>query len=281
MAQIGDSQTSRFFISQAEVRLYPMNQAMKGLPTHSIGLLNSATVNFSTESVDLKAGLPRKIYDTQIVEQLGTISMDMREYSRRNMQFLLGYSPEDYVAQTSSTLAIDADSGTGSVTVAVGDGAKFTKRNGSVAGSLVCIYPADPVRQGEMTYAEVTNIVGDVLTLGPVSNCLLFDYKAGDLIFDVEPLAIGANSSTSYFGAQVLGISRTGQPVGFTFWRVASSSGLGIGFQADDFNTNPGELKILSPSSADLAVGGDLYDVRTLVASYPQGMAQFGGDVTA
>lgn len=274
MSQIGDASTSRFFISQAEVRIGPLTSAMALTPVHSIGLLNSATVSFNIESVDLEAGLPRKLFDTQVISQLGTVAMEMREYSRRNMQMLLGYTPEAYVARVETTLAAPVNKVSGTtITVATGTGASFT------AGDLVGIYPASAVNQAELTYAEVTLVAGDVLTLGPYTLPLLFNYLTGDKVFKATPVAIGANATTQYFSVQVLGADRRGLPVGFIFWKCAMSSGLEVGFNSDDFNTNSGELKILSPSAADLAVGGDLNTVAAQVAKYPLGMSLFGGDV--
>lgn len=259
----------------AEVRIGPMTSALALKPENSIGLLNSATVAFNIESVDLEAGLPRKLYDTQIISQLGTVSMEMREYTKRNMEMLLGYAPKAYVSRVESTLAAAVDSGTDSTCqVQPGDGAQFAQ------GDIVTLYPADIVNQGLVTYAEVTAPPStDTLTLGPASLPFLHDYAIGDKIFNAEPIPIGANTTTQYFTAQVLGNDRKGNPVGFIFWKCALSSGLEVGFNADDFNTNTGELKILSPSAGDLATGGDLEHVKTQVESYPVGMAVFGGDI--
>lgn len=276
MALIGDSQTSKFFISMAEVRLGPMAKAMRLLPEHSIGLLNSATVSFAAESVDLEAGLPRKIYDTQIVSQLGTVAMEMREYSRRNMQFLLSYAPDAYTAQVATTVAT-------APVAANATSVEVTSSAGLSVGDIILLYPANAVNQGNVSYAKITNIASNVLTI--VTNTetgetgLPFGYGIGDNVVAAQPIPIGANATTQYFTCQVLGTDRQGMPIGFTLWKCALSSGLEVGFNADDFNTNPGELKILTPSAADIGSGGALEGVADLVTSYPQGMATFGGDI--
>lgn len=274
MALIGDSQTSKFFISMAEVRLGPMEKAMRLLPTHSIGLLNSATVSFAAESVDLEAGLPRKIYDTQIISQLGTVAMEMREYSRRNMQFLLSYAPEEYTDQVIDTLTGVVAADLPSTVLAVSDGNNFT------IGDVVLIYPSDITMQGNVSYARVTDVtINDVTVVtNTLEMGLPFGYAAGDYVVKSQPIPIGANSTTQYFTAQVLGTDRQGVPIGFTLWKCALASGLEVGFNADDFNTNAGELKILTPSAADISSGGSLEGVADLVTAFPQGMATFGGD---
>jgi hypothetical protein len=272
MPLIGDARTSQFFISAPEVRLGPMTSAMALKPEHSIGLLNSATVSFNVESVDLLGGVPRRIYDTQIISQLGTVSMDMREYSRRNMQFLLGYTPEAYSARVETTLAA-------AITAASDNDCTVASATGLSVDDLICVYPASTVDQANVTYTTIGAIAGAVLTCGPRALPFLFDYDIGDKVVSAQPVAIGAASNTQYFTAQVVGVDRRGNPIGFVFWKCALSSGLEVGFNADDFNTNSGEIKILSPSAADIATGGDLYDVRAEVARFPQGMAVFGGDI--
>ena len=273
MSQIGDARTDRFFISPAEVRIGALSKAFRLLPDDSIGLLNSATVTFNIESVDLEAGLPRRLYDTQIVSQLGSVAMEMREYSRRNMQMLLGYAPDDYVAKTEATLSAPAVQDTdNSITLQAGEGSKFAQ------GNIIAICSADLTKQAQVTYAEVTSVTVDTLSL---SQTVMFNYATNDKVFNAEPIPIGANTTTQYFTAQVLGTARDNNPVGFIFWKCALSSGLEVGFQGDDFNTNSGELKILAPSAADLAVGGPLNHVAAQIANHPNGMALYGGDLAA
>lgn len=273
MAIIGDSATSNFFISMAEVRIGPLTEALALTSEHSIGLLDSATVSFAAESVDLKAGLPKRIYDTQITDQSGTVSMDMREYSKRNMQILLGHSPTPYTSRVEASLLSDALMTGNTIILQSSEGAQFAEED------LVLICPKATVSQADLTYAEVTNVSQDTLTLGPRTTPLLFDYVAGDKVILQEPIPIGANTTTQYFTAQVLGVNRAGIPIGFILWKCALSSGLEVSMNADDFNTNTGELKILTPSAADISVGGDLYEVRDMVAKYPQGMTTFPGDI--
>lgn len=277
MPKLGDAQTSRFVITPAEFRIGPMTEANKLLPSNSVGLLNSATVTFNVESVDLEGGLPKVLYDTAVTSQPGTIAAEMREYSARNISLLLGYTPSTYVADRKTTLAADVTAAATEITVAAGAGADYNP------GDLIGLYPAEPQDVAKISYCLVESIAVDVITLDS-NTPTLFAYSGTTSpanVFAAEPVPIGAVTATNYFAAQVLGNRRDGQPMGFMFWKCAISSGLEMAFSSDDFGTTPGEFKILQPSAADFGTGGPLEHVAALIASNPLGMFMSGGDVSA
>lgn len=272
MAKLGDARTSKFQISPAEVRISSLSNANKLTSTHSIGLLNSATVAFNVESVDLEGGLPRVLYDTAITAQPGTVSVEMREYSRRNIELLLGYTPSAVVTELATTLTADATLGAVALTVA--------DETGFAQGDLIGIYPSTPQDVADISYCLVTSTAANTLNLSS-DTPTLFAYdgttnKAN--IFRVSPVAVGNVTSTNYFSMQVMGLNRVGQPIGFQFWKCALSSGLEMAYSSEDFGTTPGEFKILQPAAAEYGTGGDLEHVAALIANYPLGMYMGGGD---
>ena len=48
---LGSPQTNKFPIGTAEIRIAPMNQALKQMPSHSIGCLDDVTISISNTSV--------------------------------------------------------------------------------------------------------------------------------------------------------------------------------------------------------------------------------------
>lgn len=277
MPKLGDAQTSRFVITPAEFRIGPMSEANKLLPSNSVGLLNSATVTFNVESVDLEGGLPRVLYDTAVTSQPGTIAAEMREYSARNISLLLGYTPQAYVADRKAVLAADATSGATSIDVATGEAAQYNP------GDLIGIYPAEPQDVANISYCLVDSIAVDTITLD-TNTPTLFAYNGTTSpanVFAAEPVPIGAVTATNYFSSQVLGNRRDGVPMGFMFWKCAISSGLEMAFSSEDFGTTPGEFKILQPSAADFGTGGPLEHVAALIANNPLGMYMGAGDLAA
>jgi len=272
MAKIGDALTPRFMISPAEVRISTLANANKLTSAHSIGLLTSATVNFAVESVDLEGGLPRVLHDTAITAQPGTVSAEMREYSRRNIELLMGYTPTATVTEIRTTLTANATAAATTLTVA--------DETGFVAGDLIGIYPATAQNVADISYCLVLSTAANTLNL-ETDTPILHDYDGttnNAIIFRVTPVAVGNVTQTNYFSMQVLGLRRDGTPMGFQFWKCALSSGLEMAYSADDFGTTPGEFKVLQPTAAEYGTGGDLEHVAALIANYPLGMYMGGGD---
>ena len=98
--KLGSPRTTKFSIGTAELRIGPLLEAMKLKQENSIGLIDNATVEVSQESVDLTGGFPKVLVDTAVVSQESSITATLREYSRRNLQVMLGEGVVD-VARTS------------------------------------------------------------------------------------------------------------------------------------------------------------------------------------
>ncbi|MCK5431167.1 MAG: hypothetical protein KAJ03_00410, partial [Gammaproteobacteria bacterium] len=95
MAKLGSPSTQKYSIGTAEVRLGPQTSAMLlNQASHSIGVLDSVTVEVAQESVDLLGGFPQTILDTAIINQTASVTATFREYSRRNIRTVLGESLE-------------------------------------------------------------------------------------------------------------------------------------------------------------------------------------------
>ena len=92
---LGQAQSSKFHIGNAEIRIGTLQQAMQLRSQHSLGLLQTATVNFQQDSVDLEGGLPKQLIDTAITKTNVTISAQAYEYTRRNIRVMLNEGAED------------------------------------------------------------------------------------------------------------------------------------------------------------------------------------------
>ena len=88
--KLGSPRTTKFSIGTAELRIGPLSSAMKLKQENSVGLIDNATVEVSQESVDLTGGFPKVLVDTAVVSQESSITATLREFSRRNIQVLLG-----------------------------------------------------------------------------------------------------------------------------------------------------------------------------------------------
>jgi hypothetical protein len=276
MAAIGAPRTTKFQIGTAEIRVGPLNMANKLTQAHSIGLLDSVTIEVSQDSVDLEGGFPRSPVDTAIIRRVGMVTGTAREYSRRNLRLMLGEGvgatePSD----VASLVVSNAASGATELTVTTGDGAEFT------ADDLVVIYPEG--NPAAISVCRVASIAGDVLTLD-ADTPTLHAYN-GTLaspaikIFVAQQVAVGGVAETNYFSAQILQVERkTGRPVGFNIWKSAIASGMNMSTNAEDFASTEVQFKMLEPAAAEYAVGGSLAHLADIIPTHPQGFLFYGAD---
>lgn len=87
---LGSAKTRQFNLGTSELRVAPLTSAGRLLPAHSVGLVDSTTVNVAQEAARLEGGFPRKLIDTAVISQTASVTAQLREVSRRNLQVLLG-----------------------------------------------------------------------------------------------------------------------------------------------------------------------------------------------
>ncbi len=267
MAKLGSNQTSKFSIGTAELRIAPLSSAMRLTQANSVGLVDSVTVAVEQQSVDLEGSFPKTLFDTAIISQTATVTATLREYSRRNLQVMLGEGvsaaqPTDFSTTVSSATTA------GSTTVPVSDESGFT------GGDLAIIYQASD--NSTVTVGIVASVSVGSLTLDP-DTPTLFDYSSNDPVYLANQVAIGAVTTTNYFSVQMLQTERaTGRPIGFNFWKAAISSGMTLQTNAEDFASTDLEIKILQPAASEYAAGGPLAHLNNIIPQHPSGM-YFGG----
>jgi hypothetical protein len=268
---LGSPITNKFSIGTAELRIGPLASANKLLDSHSVGLIDQATVNITQESVDLEGGFPKKLVDTAIVRQTAELTATLREYSRANLSIQLGRGIAAAAVDYATTVDdVTLSAGAVVINVPTGEGVNFT------AGDLVTTYPVgSPEKVSVMLVASVAT---DAVTFD-AGTPTLHDYVQGDPMFLSHQLPIGDIDQTNYFAVMlVTKENSSGRPVVWSFWKGAIASGLEVGNNAEDFASNEITLKLLEPSAAEIGGGGDLNHLAAIIPSHPIGLYAAGGD---
>lgn len=270
---IATAVTNDFSIGMCELRIGPMSSANKLTQANSVGILANCTVRFNQESVDLEAGLPKKIIDTAIVRNAATIEASAYEYSRKNIKVALGAGIESGITEASGVLKnAPTVSGIGTqdlettcllADVAIGD-LFVTWPVGSP--EKISVVRATAVAAGSpATEADIT--------IDNTKTPLLFAGTIGDPVYKANQIGLGANQTTNYFSAQVVSLDKnSGWPIGFNFWKVAIGSGLEYGFSSDNFAQTPMAFKVLEPAASEYGVGQPLVHIAEVVPTHPFGM---------
>ena len=275
MAKLGSPQTTKFSIGTAELRVGVLQKALKLVQGNSVGLIDNATVEVTQESVDLNGGFPKVLVDTAVVSQEATITATLREYSRRNLQLMLGEGVVDEGSEPADVATtLDAAGTSGATTLSV------TDETGFADNTLIVTYPA--ANPAAVQILRMTGSAAGSITLA-AETPLIADVSSGDVVYAANEVSIGAISETNYFSVQLLQLERaTGRPIGFDFWKGAIGAGMTFGTNAEDFASTELNIKLLQPAESEYAAGqtpsAPLDHLVDLIPSHPTGVYYGGGD---
>lgn len=266
---LGSPVTDKFPIGTAEIRLSPLNLAMRQMPSHSLGVLDDVTVSISNTSVQRRAGFPQRQVANAITENIVSVSATVGEYSKRNMQIMSGEAPEVMVADVAGVLATSQTAGSTTLPLATGQGTGF------VANGLVTVYIEG--KPELVTVARIASISTDTLTLA-AETPLLHDYPANiTKVFAANPFG-RAVVKTQYMALQLIQTQFSdGRPIVWNFWKASAANGMELAMNPTDFSSTSIELQCLEPSAAEFQVGGPLAHVAALVTEYPVYVCSPGG----
>ena len=273
MASLGSARTRQWNLGVAELRITPLTSAGKALQSHSVGLLDTAVIEVAQESIRLEGGFPRKLVDTAIVSQSATVRATLREYSRRNLQVLLGAGvPASLPVDTATTLSGSTIAGATTLTVASG--------TGIVMGDTLVVYPRS--KPEELSVVMVASVTSNTVTLASDTPLLVaYNSANGPVdVFNAHPVAIGAVAQTQYFGVQLIQRNpSSGRPRVFDFWKGSIASGMTFETSASDYGSTELQIEILEPAADEYGVGQPLAHLGGIIPSFPSGRMSFGADV--
>lgn len=267
---LGQAKTRAFNLGTAELRIMPLSASGAALSAHSVGLVDSVTVEVAQESVRLEGGFPRKLVDTAIASQTATVTGALREVSRRNLKVLLGQGVgASEPADVATTMA-------GSATIAGATSITVTSATGITAGSTIVVYPKG--KPELLSVCLVDSVSTNVLTLNTNTPLLVaYDPATNVEIFNAQPIPIGAVDQVQYFGVQVIQRNwQNGRPRVFDFWKGAVSAGMTFETSNQDYGTQNLQIEILEPSVEDYATGGPLEKLANIIPAFPSGRMAFG-----
>lgn len=272
--KLGSPRTTKFSIGTAELRIGPLSSALQLKQENSVGLIDNATVEVSQESVDLTGGFPKVLVDTAVVSQESSVTATLREYSRRNLQVLLGEGVVDVASEPADVATTcDGSAAADEVIVPVADESSFS------VNDIVVIFGATDSTKANVTVARVASLQAGVSITLDADTPLLHSVVSGDHVYKANQVAIGNILETNYFSVQLLQLERaTARPIGFDFWKGAIGGGMTFATNAEDFASTELNIKLLQPAATEYAVGADLEHLANIIPSHPTGMYFGGGD---
>lgn len=273
---IGSPSTKKFRIGTFEVRIGPLNKAGLLTPEHSIGVVDSCTLNVEQQSTDVMAGFPQMPADTAITSYVTSLTASMREYSRRNLNVLLGngvFAPDASADVKSGTVVTTAAIAKGATAVTLGASATLLK------GDIVVLYSATRTERVSVCRvaadASGTSISIDPATPVVANTADTNAFEKDEVVkwYKSPIIPIGNLTTIPYFSVQLLSTDRgTSATTGFNFWKATMGAGMRLNMTPAEFASSDLELKFLMPAASEYAAGGNLEHMANIIAANPVGM---------
>ena len=289
MAALGTAQTKNFQIGSAELRFSSLDNAGKMTQAHSVGLIQSASVNFSQTMAELKGGLPLQLIDSVVTESTVAVTAQVHEYTRANIRALINEAaPTSTVVDFSFTGTSSSAVTVNATTLTLTSCAKLVKGTQTfppapiAGGSVIGIFPeGEPeklsiVKLGSAVTTMTTTLGSSSVTLElDTSTSVLFAKDAGTkwVVYAINAIGVGKSTDTQYYTLDLLSKNHTsGLVQGFRFWKASIQGGMDYSFSNDSFAVTPMNFKVLLPTSEEYATGGTLEGVKGFMSDNPLGM---------
>jgi hypothetical protein len=223
------------------------------------------------------AGFPQMPADTAITSYVTSITATMREYSRRNLNVLLGngvFDPDAKADVIGNTIVTTSAVAKGATSLTAASAVTLSK------GDIIVVYST--TRPERVSICRIGSDVTSSATLAldtstpVVANTADTNaFEKGEVVkwYKSPIVSVGNITTIPYFSVQLLSTDRgTSATTGFNFWKATMGAGMRLNMSPAEFASSDLELKFLMPASSEYASGGDLEHMASIIAANPVGM---------
>lgn len=239
----GLAKTTQFMLGSATVMLGVPAEIDDFKPdTHSIGLVKNFQINAEPQTTDLTQGVQNTLVFSQVTANPIRASMEVFEYTAKNLNFALGLDGSAVVPTTAlGAIASPSAGASADITLGVGEGTNFAN------GDWITIEGA--VGSEDFIYTrQILSKASDVLTL---SVALVPVIPAGAVVKKVNVVDIGSKANQPFLAAKVVGQLANGESVILDIPKMKITRGFTLQFGTDDYGNLPFEFSIFDLVSGD------------------------------
>jgi hypothetical protein len=241
----GTAKTNTFMLGTATVMVGAQADLFKLTPTlHSIGLVKNFTMTAEPNYVELTQGVTNTVVDSQMNANAIRASMEVFEFTAKNLAYGLGLDGTSLAALTvSSTVAtqIVGDNTIVACVLAASGGTGFT------ANDFVAI---EIDTDDQVLIRKIVSKLTDTLTLD-IGIPTGVTIPVGAVVRKVHGVSIGAKVSQPYFAAQVTGVLGNGDRVTVQIPKLRLVKGFSLAFSTQDYGNLPFEFTLYDLVSTD------------------------------
>lgn len=242
----GTAKTSQVLLSTATVMIGPSADVNTLTPDrHSIGLVKNVSYTSDPEFRELTQGVTNDVVMSVKVGDGSRISMEVYEYTARNLAYAAGLDASGVEYETASVLyTTTAAPATTTVTVAPAP-------TGISTGDFIYIQGGN---DDLVHIAKVASVAAAVITLAAgyaIPTGMVF--PAASKVRKVRALNIGAATPSVTLGCKITGIIDPSQntPITLVFPKIKVTRGMNLAFSTENFGNMPFEFTPYALTATD------------------------------
>jgi hypothetical protein len=236
----GLANTNKFLLSSASVMIGAMADLHDMVPdSHGIGLIKNFSVTNETGYTDLTQGVKGSLVFSTLTSSTLRASMEVYEYTAKNISYALGLNGSGVTAQTVSNTVATAITSTPTTSLVL------TSATGFTAGDYVLI-ESDAVSD-KFLIRKIASIASQTLTLDKTVVSVPLAAK----VYKVNSIDLGSKVDQPFLAAKITGKLADGSPVVFLFPKIRVTKGFEMAFNASDYANMPFEFTMYDLTSAD------------------------------
>lgn len=262
---LGTLRTNILGTGVGEVRIGTLSMAGKLPQANSVGAVQSASFEEATTMIEAEAGSPSQLVAIAFGKKTYSFKAETLERSAANLNAAIGNGI--IASATGVDTHLTSDEVAGSTVITVADASAISP------GSMITVYPEGKPEQ--VSVCLVQSKSSNDLTLD-ASTPLLYDAPGStdtDTVYHVYVSNVISGGKVTggvkNFSLTWIKQSVSGKPIVYHFWKVAAKGNFTDSGSSTEFTKVPLEFQILTPSLADVAVGGALYHARNMIAKHP------------
>lgn len=234
----GEAKTSAFMLGTATVMIGPQSDLFQLAPdTHSIGLVKNFTMKAEPSYTDLTQGVKNQIVYSVMTGNNVRASMEVYEYTSKNVAYALGLNGSTLAAQTTATTLSAAYTSGTTITV--------TSATGLLVGDYIQVQEGT---DDKTFFRKITAIASNVLTLNAAIPVAIAN---GSAVRKVNAIDIGSKTDQPFLSAKIVGSLADGTEIAIMIPKIRITNGFTLGFVTDNFGNLPFEFTVYDLVSTD------------------------------
>lgn len=236
----GTALTDNFMLSTATVMIGPVTALHDLNPVdHSIGLVKNFQVSSEPAYTELTQGVKGTIVFSTLTSNPVRASMEVYEYTAKNLNFALGLDGTNVNALSVSTTTTGAVAASPAVSVL-----PVTSATGITAGKTLLI---DKNNDDDFVIRKVVSVASLNVTVDKPLPAL----ASGVTVYVVNVVDIGSKADQPFLSAKVAGKLANGKHVVILFPKIRITKGFNMQFTSDNYGNMPFEFAIYDLVSTD------------------------------